>query len=168
MVNNIYEIYDNITNITYNFRYTLYHLMIFNINISSTTIYLINGSTLGTYDTIEESVGKHESDQSIVIKLPNIQIYSTGGKTMTDLEIENFPLLITGWSDKKSLFPWSFSLTNLSCHSLLCNQIITLLEPTTTCVTLAISTKDDEKDLSVYFHIDTTPITVHFYKNQVK
>lgn len=141
------------------------------------TVYLTNDLEPSIFRTIAESIEQQNNSPSIVIKLPNILIFSSSGKNLADLEMENFPFLVTGWSEKKSLFPWSLSLTNLSCYYFLNDQVISLLEPITTCVTLAISTKDNDKDsssidsttgLSVYFHIDTTPITANFYKDQVK
>ena len=147
-------------------------MIVFNINIRPLTIYLTNETSADDNKPISQQV-----TSSVVIKLPKLLMFSTGHKSLTHLKIENFPFCIDGWTNKKSLFPWSLSLSNFTCYSLLEKKSVTLVEPVTTNVTLAISTKIDDKDstikdddnggLSVYFHIDTTPITTLCYKNQV-
>lgn len=154
--------------------------MLFNVDIRPIKVFHTANSAnkaIASNKCIEE-LTKLKDGNIIVVQLPNISMYSAIGKTLLEIGVDQFPLIVAPsmWSEEKTTFPWNFHLVDFGCHTLQKCESLSFIDPITTNITLAISSKtekdlkldEEQLDLSICFHIDTSPINLYFYRNQVR
>lgn len=70
-------------------------------------------------------------------------------------------------SPNKSSFPWTMSISDLSCYTIQYGNKLTFLKPVSLSATVAQSSKTDIASLGVCVHIDMTPIVISTSEVQI-
>lgn len=129
--------------------------------------------------TLNQIISNNSNVNLTIFKLPFVKINSSiSFPTSTKLTNQpQFPILVpkTLWSREKDGFPWTINLWGLSCVTIQNNIEYVFLSPVKTNVTVALTYKQEdliegqEKEcpLAVCIHMDTAPIILNLYEEQV-
>ncbi|XP_021693609.1 vacuolar protein sorting-associated protein 13B [Aedes aegypti] len=114
----------------------------------------------------EEEFGDNEI---VMLKLPLITINSALKSTSLSANINRFPISLAKsvWPDDKESFPWTISLANTSSWTYQNRQMNKLLDETTTNISLVLNFKEDGTASSACFHVDTSPLKVNLFQEQL-
>nr|XP_029723384.1 vacuolar protein sorting-associated protein 13B-like [Aedes albopictus] len=120
----------------------------------------------GRRPPLEEEFGDNEI---VMLKLPLITINSAFKSTSLSANISRFPVSLAKsvWPDDKESFPWTISLANTSSWTYQNRQMNKLLDETTTNISLVLNFKEDGSASSACFHVDTSPLKVNLFQEQL-
>lgn len=126
-------------------------------------------------------MNKEHPPDIMVITLPFANIRSTHRQSITKY-LKTLPITLpnTIWSPDKSSFPWTVSISDLSCYTIQYGNKLTFLKPVSLSATVGLSTRiksDSSIDspnltidighLGVCVHIDMTPILISTSEVQI-
>ncbi|KAG5888478.1 hypothetical protein JTB14_022106 [Gonioctena quinquepunctata] len=155
-------------------------------DVSQCTIYfpLVSLSAIGSQgiqEAVEAAVNKEHPPDVMVITLPFANIRSAHRQSIMK-HLKTLPVTLpdTIWSPSKSSFPWTISISDLSCFTIQDGNKLIFLKPVSLNATVGLSTRpskiDDESTpgtksdiayLGVCVHIDMTPIVISTSEVQV-
>lgn len=139
----------------------------------------------GIQEAVEAAVNKEHPPDIMVITLPFANIRSTHKQSIARY-LKTLPITLpsTIWSPEKSSFPWTMSISDLSCYTIQYGNKLTFLKPVSLSATVGLSTriksdtgveqsgqsgspKIDIGYLGVCVHIDMTPIVISTSEVQI-
>ncbi|XP_058811887.1 intermembrane lipid transfer protein VPS13B [Topomyia yanbarensis] len=143
--------------------------IIFHLEFCHCTVYFPEKSI------VQESIGRCEpaeefgDNEILMLKLPLITINSAFKSTSLSAGINRFPISLAKavWSDDRESFPWTISLANTSSWTYQNRQMSKLLDEMTTNISLVLNFKEDGVASSACFHVDTSPLKVNLFKDQL-
>lgn len=135
----------------------------------------------GIQEAVDAAVNKEHPPDIMVITLPFANIRSAHRQSIAKyLKILPITLPNTIWSPDKSSFPWTISISDLSCYTIQYGNKLTFLKPVSLSATVGLSTKVKSDSnivsgspkidigyLGVCVHIDMTPILVSTSEVQI-
>lgn len=136
---------------------------------------------IGIQEAVEAAVNKEYPPDVMVITLPFANIRSAHRQNITKY-LSTLPITLpnTIWSPDKSSFPWTVSISDLSCYTIQFGNKLTFLKPVSLSATVGLSTrvksdstidsgspKIDIGHLGVCVHIDMTPIVISTSEVQI-
>lgn len=138
---------------------------------------------VGIQEAVDAAVNKEHPPDIMVITLPFANIRSAHkqsiSKYLSTLPI-NLPKAV--WSSDKSSFPWTMSISDISCYTIQYGNKLTFLKPVSLSATVGLSTRVKSSDsqqetvnssisdigyLGVCVHIDMTPIVISTSEVQI-
>lgn len=134
---------------------------------------------LGIQEAVESAVNKEHPPDIMIIVLPFSNIRSAHRHSIKKY-LKNLPVTLPSaiWSPDKSSFPWTISISELSCYTIQFGNKLIFLKPVSLSATVGLSTKpnsdtsvdpnkSDIGSLGIYIHIDMTPILISTSEVQV-
>ncbi|XP_055998709.1 intermembrane lipid transfer protein VPS13B-like isoform X2 [Ostrea edulis] len=121
---------------------------------------------------IRAAIAENPSAETLVLCLPNLKLYSSGGRSLSremDIPITNLEGPIKG-----ERLPWQMSLDDFSVYSLHGSDIHSVVKPASVSCTVAVTSKYDPSSsdnitaLGLCLHTDMRAVTVSCSKPQVK
>ncbi|XP_066257341.1 intermembrane lipid transfer protein VPS13B isoform X1 [Euwallacea similis] len=116
-------------------------------DMSQCTIYFPMSSlsavgSQGIQEAIEEATVKNEPPDILVITLPFATIKSVQRQTISKY-LKHLPISLPNniWSPDKSSFPWTISITDLSCYTMQNKKKLIFLRPVSLSATVGLSTR---------------------------
>ncbi|XP_069674298.1 intermembrane lipid transfer protein VPS13B isoform X2 [Periplaneta americana] len=110
----------------------------------------------------------------LVLTFPFLTLRSSAQKHGLHQYTSRLPVKLPDsiWSKNKVSFPWSLTLSNLSCYTLQKGTKLHFLKPVSANATVAISTKYQNDDvtlgsLGLCVHVDTTPVNISISQEQM-
>lgn len=102
-------------------------------------------------------------------RLPLITVNSAFKSSSLSASINRFPISLAKsvWPEDRESFPWTVSLANTSSWTYQNRTMDKLLEETTTNISLVLNFKEDGTATSACFHVDTSPLKVNVFKEQL-
>ncbi|XP_056633940.1 intermembrane lipid transfer protein VPS13B isoform X1 [Diorhabda sublineata] len=155
-------------------------------DVSQCTIYfpLVSLSAIGSQgiqEAVDSAVNKDRPPDIMVITLPFANIRSAHRQSIKK-HLTSLPISLpdTIWSPDKSSFPWTMSISDMSCYTVQYGNKLIFLKPVSLSATVGLSTratkaenestdviKPDLGYLGVCVHIDMTPIVISTSEVQV-
>ncbi|XP_074031826.1 vacuolar protein sorting 13B isoform X2 [Leptinotarsa decemlineata] len=156
-------------------------------DISQCTIYfpMVSLSAVGSQgiqEAVDAAVNKEHPPDIMVITLPFANIRSAHKHNITKY-LKTLPVTLPEsiWSPSKSSFPWTISISDLSCFTIQYGNKLIFLKPVSLSATVGLSTrpskveneglagssKTDIAYLGICVHIDMTPILISTSEVQV-
>ncbi|CAH0555543.1 unnamed protein product [Brassicogethes aeneus] len=156
-------------------------------DLSQCTIYfpmetLSSVGSQGIQEAIEQAIGKDNPPEIMVVQLPFANIISSQRQNLNQY-LKSLPVILPAslWTLDKSSFPWTMSISDLSCYTLQFGKKLIFLRPVSLSATVGLSTKPCKPDqpaqtepekpdlgyLGVCIHIDMTPVVVSTSEVQV-
>lgn len=135
----------------------------------------------GIQEAVEAAVNKEYPPDIMVITLPFANIRSAHRQSIAKY-LKTLPITLpnTIWSADKSSFPWTMSISDMSCYTIEFGNKLTFLKPVCLSATVGLSTriksegdidpgstKMDIGYLGVCVHIDMTPIVISTSEVQI-
>ncbi|XP_076265664.1 vacuolar protein sorting 13B isoform X3 [Rhynchophorus ferrugineus] len=116
-------------------------------NISQCSIYFptVSLSAIGSQgiqEAVEDIVNKSNPPDIMVITLPFANIRSAQRQSIKSY-LKELPITLPSslWSPDKSSFPWTMSVSDLSCYTIQAGKKLTFLKPVTLSATVGLSTR---------------------------
>ncbi|XP_072392830.1 intermembrane lipid transfer protein VPS13B [Diabrotica undecimpunctata] len=156
-------------------------------DISQCTIYFPLGSlsaigSQGIQEAVESAVNKEQPPDILIITLPLANIRSAHRQSIKKY-LNTLPVTLpdTIWTSEKSSFPWTMSISDMSCYTIQFGEKLTFLKPVSLNATVGLSTKPNKPEcdanldtskpeigcIGVCVHIDMTPIVISTSEVQV-
>ncbi|XP_062558103.1 intermembrane lipid transfer protein VPS13B [Armigeres subalbatus] len=145
--------------------------IIFHLEFRHCTVYFpqrcIEQETIGGRRTPQEE--EFGDNEIVMLKLPLITTNSAFKSSGLSAGISRFPISLAKsvWPDDKESFPWTISLADASSWTYQNRQMNKLLEETTTNISLVLNFKDDGEATSACFHVDTSPLKLNLFQEQL-
>lgn len=157
-------------------------------DVSQCTIYFPMQSlsavgSQGIQQAVEQSIKKESPCDIMVITLPFANIRSAQRHNISSQLIERLPIKLSDsiWSKDKSSFPWSMSISDLSCYTIQYGHKLIFLKGVSLSATVGLATRPlnsesidspttsrtDLGHLGVCVHIDMSPVVVSTSEIQV-
>lgn len=145
---------------------------------------------IGIQEAVEEAVNKDHPPDIMVIVLPFANVRSAQRQNISK-HLKTLPVTLPEsiWSAERSSFPWTMSISELSCYTIQYGNKLIFLKPVSLSATVGLSTrptKPDEKEngdvttgspsnstktdigyLGICVHVDMTPIVISTSEVQV-
>ncbi|CAG9862165.1 unnamed protein product [Phyllotreta striolata] len=152
-------------------------------DISQCTVYfpLVSLSAIGSQgiqEAVESAVNKKQPPDILIITLPLSNVRSAHRQSIKKY-LNKLPVTLPAsvWSPDTSSFPWTMSVSELSCYTVQFGNKLSFLNPFSLSATVGLSTKSnaDAQDsnkidigpLGIYIHVDVTPILISTSEVQV-
>lgn len=103
-------------------------------------------------------------------RLPLITVNSAFKSSSLSAGINRFPISLAKsvWPDDKESFPWTISLADTSSWTYQGRQMNKLLDEMTTNISLVLNFKEEDGTASsACFHVDTSPLKINVFKEQL-
>nr|CAD7571020.1 unnamed protein product [Timema californicum] len=125
-------------------------------------------------DALNQCLKSDPELEVFIIKFPSLTLRSSSQKLDLHHYTNQLPVKLSEsiWTPNKISFPWSLSLSELSCCTQQNGESLNFLKPTSANATIGISTKykPDQLTLSTLglcVHVDTAPITLSVSEEQI-
>ncbi|XP_055618736.1 intermembrane lipid transfer protein VPS13B [Toxorhynchites rutilus septentrionalis] len=145
--------------------------IIFHLEFNHCTVYFPEKSivqdTVGGSGRPEDEFGDNEI---VMLKLPLITINSAFKSGSLSARLNRFPISLAKsvWPDDKDSFPWTISLADASSWTYQGRQMSKLLDEMTTNISLVFNIKEEDGiATSACFHVDTSPLKLNVFKEQL-